>query len=97
MGDTGSYFVGLMLASMTIVGTFYEESPTIGRHVMLAPLCVLAVPLYDFTSVMLIRPCPSLSCTTFGCSPCNSSIVAIVCRKSWNRIARTPALLSNGL
>ena len=55
MGDTGSYFVGLMLASMTIVGTFYEESPTIGRHVMLAPLCVLAVPLYDFTSVMLIR------------------------------------------
>lgn len=55
MGDTGSYFVGLMLASMTIVGTFYEDSPTIGRHVMLAPLCVLAVPLYDFASVMLIR------------------------------------------
>ncbi|MDA0283817.1 MAG: MraY family glycosyltransferase [Planctomycetota bacterium] len=55
MGDTGSYFVGLMLAAMTIVGTFYEESPTIGRHVMLAPLCVLAVPLYDFTSVLLIR------------------------------------------
>lgn len=55
MGDTGSYFVGLMLASMTIVGTFYEESPAIGRHVMLAPLCILAVPLYDFSSVMLIR------------------------------------------
>ena len=55
MGDTGSYFVGLMLSSMTIVGTFYEESPGIGRHVMLAPLCVLAVPLYDFTTVIFIR------------------------------------------
>ena len=55
MGDTGSYFIGLLLSSMTIVGTFYEESADIGRHVMLAPLCVLAVPLYDFTTVMLIR------------------------------------------
>jgi UDP-GlcNAc:undecaprenyl-phosphate GlcNAc-1-phosphate transferase len=55
MGDTGSYFIGLLIASMTIVGTFYEDSPEIGRHVILAPLCVLAVPLYDFTSVMIIR------------------------------------------
>lgn len=61
MGDTGSYFIGLILASMTILGTFYEGptalggAPTIGRHVILAPLCVLAVPLYDTISVMLIR------------------------------------------
>jgi len=55
MGDSGSYFVGLMLSSMTIVGTFYEQSPELGKHVMLAPLCVLAVPLYDFTTVLLIR------------------------------------------
>lgn len=55
MGDTGSYFIGLILATMTILGTFYEESPTVGRHVILAPLCVLAVPLYDIISVMLIR------------------------------------------
>lgn len=54
MGDAGSTFVGLMLAAMTVLGTFYDQS--LGRpHVMLAPLCVLAVPLYDFTSVMLIR------------------------------------------
>ncbi|MCA9087202.1 MAG: undecaprenyl/decaprenyl-phosphate alpha-N-acetylglucosaminyl 1-phosphate transferase [Planctomycetaceae bacterium] len=54
MGDAGSTFIGLMLATLTIVGTFYDES--IGKpHVMLAPLCILAVPLYDFTSVMLIR------------------------------------------
>ncbi|GAB4145555.1 MAG: MraY family glycosyltransferase [Planctomycetaceae bacterium] len=54
MGDAGSYFIGLMLASLTVLGTFYDEQ--IGKpHVMLAPLCVLAVPLYDFTSVVLIR------------------------------------------
>lgn len=54
MGDCGSYFIGVMLASMTVLGTFYDES-TGSRHVMLAPLCILAVPLYDFASVIVIR------------------------------------------
>jgi len=54
MGDSGSYFIGLMLATMTVLGTFYDVSST-SRHVILAPLCILAVPLYDFCSVMLIR------------------------------------------
>jgi UDP-GlcNAc:undecaprenyl-phosphate GlcNAc-1-phosphate transferase len=54
MGDTGSCLIGLWLASMTIVGTFYDYGPT-GAHVILAPLCVLAVPLYDFCSVVVIR------------------------------------------
>ena len=54
MGDAGSTFMGLLLASLTLLGTFYDES--LGKpHVMLAPLCILAVPLYDFASVMLIR------------------------------------------
>ncbi len=57
MGDTGSYFIGLLLASMVVLGTFFEHGGAAqhGRHVILAPLCVLAVPLYDFTSVMIIR------------------------------------------
>lgn len=57
MGDTGSYFIGIMLASMVVLGTFYESAGAgqHGRHVILAPLCVLAVPLYDFVSVLLIR------------------------------------------
>jgi UDP-GlcNAc:undecaprenyl-phosphate/decaprenyl-phosphate GlcNAc-1-phosphate transferase len=56
MGDSGSYFVGLLIASMTVLGTFYEKSASVtGPHVMLAPLCILAIPLYDFCSVMLIR------------------------------------------
>ena len=56
MGDSGSYLVGLLLATMTVLGTFYEESDGgTGRHVILAPLCILAIPLYDFCSVILIR------------------------------------------
>lgn len=54
MGDAGSTFVGLMLACLTLVGTFYDPNQS-SRHVMLAPLCVLAVPLYDLTTVVLIR------------------------------------------
>jgi UDP-GlcNAc:undecaprenyl-phosphate GlcNAc-1-phosphate transferase len=54
MGDSGSYFVGLMMATMSIRGTFYEASSG-SEHVILAPLCILAVPLYDFCSVMVIR------------------------------------------
>jgi len=54
MGDTGSYFIGLLLACMTVQGTFYEYGRS-GTHVILAPLCILAVPLYDICSVILIR------------------------------------------
>lgn len=60
MGDSGSYFIGLLLSTMTILGTFYSgDSPTgesvPSRHVILAPLCILAIPLYDFCTVMIIR------------------------------------------
>ncbi len=54
LGDAGSYFVGLMTATLTVAATFYEPSSG-SRHVVLAPLCLLAIPLYDFASVMLIR------------------------------------------
>lgn len=54
MGDTGSYFIGLLMACMTTLGTFYEYNSN-GTHVILVPLCVLAVPLYDTGSVLLIR------------------------------------------
>ncbi len=54
MGDSGSTFLGLMLGCLTVLGTYYDETSH-DTHVILAPLCVLAVPLYDFISVMLIR------------------------------------------
>ena len=55
MGDSGSCLIGMLLASLTIVGTFFEYGKSSGKHVLLAPLCILAVPLYDFCSVVTIR------------------------------------------
>jgi len=56
MGDTGSYFIGLLMSCGTLLGTYYDYAGAPGsRHVILAPLCILAVPLYDFFSVIVIR------------------------------------------
>jgi UDP-GlcNAc:undecaprenyl-phosphate GlcNAc-1-phosphate transferase len=53
MGDAGSNFLGFLLGALTVVGTFTREGYA---HVgMLAPLLAMAVPLYDMTSVVLIR------------------------------------------
>jgi len=54
MGDAGSTFIGLMLATLTVLGTFYEENFQ-EEHVLLAPLFILAIPLYDFMTVLGIR------------------------------------------
>ena len=55
MGDAGSYLVGYLLAMATLRATFAGYDTEIPRHAILAPLCVLAVPLYDTASVVLIR------------------------------------------
>ena len=53
MGDAGSYFVGFYIAVATLMATYAGES--LPRHAILAPLCVLAVPIYDTLTVILIR------------------------------------------
>jgi UDP-GlcNAc:undecaprenyl-phosphate GlcNAc-1-phosphate transferase len=53
MGDAGSYFVGFCLATSTISATF--AGGNLPRHAILAPLCVLAVPIYDTVTVIVIR------------------------------------------
>ena len=53
MGDAGSNFLGFLLGAMTVVGTF--TGPGYSPYSVLAPLLVMAVPLYDMTSVILIR------------------------------------------
>ena len=56
MGDAGSLVVGLLLAVATIRTTYYHEGIESGRWFSaLIPLVVLAVPLYDFISVTIIR------------------------------------------
>ncbi len=54
MGDAGSNFLGFLLGSMTVAGNFFQEG-TASPFGVLAPLLVMAVPLYDMTSVILIR------------------------------------------
>jgi UDP-GlcNAc:undecaprenyl-phosphate/decaprenyl-phosphate GlcNAc-1-phosphate transferase len=56
MGDAGSYFIGFCIAIATLLATFAgysADSPA--PHAVLAPLCVMAVPLYDMTTVIWIR------------------------------------------
>jgi len=54
MGDAGSYFIGFVVAVATLLAT-YAGYHSATRHAVLAPLCVLAVPLYDMTTVLWIR------------------------------------------
>ncbi len=53
MGDAGSNFLGFLLGTLTVVGTFTRQDYS--SCSVLAPLLVMAVPLYDMTSVILIR------------------------------------------
>ncbi|MDO4558435.1 MAG: MraY family glycosyltransferase, partial [Planctomycetia bacterium] len=53
MGDTGSCFTGYLMAILTISATFAGEH--LPSHTIFAPLCVLAVPIYDTTSVVILR------------------------------------------
>lgn len=54
MGDAGSYLIGYLIAMATLTASFagYQEVPP---HAILAPLCVLAVPIYDTLTVIAIR------------------------------------------
>lgn len=54
MGDCGAYFIGFCIAIATMLATFVgTDSPR--PHSILAPVFVLAIPLYDLVSVILIR------------------------------------------
>jgi UDP-GlcNAc:undecaprenyl-phosphate GlcNAc-1-phosphate transferase len=53
MGDTGSYLIGYLMAMSTLTATFAGQN--VPPHAILAPLCVLAVPIYDTLTVVAIR------------------------------------------
>jgi UDP-GlcNAc:undecaprenyl-phosphate GlcNAc-1-phosphate transferase len=53
MGDAGSNFIGYMLGVITVLSTF--TTPKLPAITIAAPLCVMAVPLYDSLTVILIR------------------------------------------
>jgi len=55
MGDAGSFIVGFFLALLTLRTTYYHEAQSGRWHAVFMPLVVMAVPLYDFISVTLLR------------------------------------------
>ncbi len=55
MGDRGSLVIGFLLAILTVRTTYYDPELGGGWYGVFMPLVVLAIPLYDFTTVTLIR------------------------------------------
>jgi UDP-GlcNAc:undecaprenyl-phosphate GlcNAc-1-phosphate transferase len=57
MGDAGSLQIGYMLAVASIMTSYWESGSGQRAFALAMPLVVLAVPLYDFVSVVVIRLC----------------------------------------
>jgi UDP-GlcNAc:undecaprenyl-phosphate GlcNAc-1-phosphate transferase len=55
MGDAGSLVIGFLVAVLSLRTTYYQQSQTGPWYPVLVPLLALAVPLYDFVSVMSLR------------------------------------------
>jgi len=53
MGDAGSNFLGFWLGVLTVISTFKTDEYS--YVTLLAPLCILAVPIYDSSTVILLR------------------------------------------
>ena len=54
MGDSGAMFLGFILASLTVVGSFYTSSGT-SPWSLLTPVFVLGVPIFDTIGVIYLR------------------------------------------
>jgi len=55
MGDAGSLVIGFMIALLTLRTTYYQQAQSGCWYPVLMPAIVLAVPLYDFMSVTVLR------------------------------------------
>jgi UDP-GlcNAc:undecaprenyl-phosphate GlcNAc-1-phosphate transferase len=55
MGDAGSLVVGFFVAMLSLRTTYYHEAQSGQWYPVFMPLVAMAVPLYDFVSVTLLR------------------------------------------
>ncbi len=55
MGDAGSLVIGFFVALLSLRTTYYQQTETDKWYVVLMPLIILALPLYDFISVTGLR------------------------------------------
>ncbi|MGE4564148.1 MAG: MraY family glycosyltransferase [Victivallaceae bacterium] len=55
MGDSGSHFLGYLAAVTSCLVTYFNPGQSLSRFPVLAPLFILAVPLFDTLMVVIIR------------------------------------------
>jgi UDP-GlcNAc:undecaprenyl-phosphate GlcNAc-1-phosphate transferase len=55
MGDAGSLVIGFFVALLTLRTTYYHQAQSGQWYSVFMPLVVMAVPLYDFISVTILR------------------------------------------
>ncbi len=55
MGDAGSFVIGFFVALLTLRTTYYQSTESSKWYVVLMPLVITALPLYDFISVTILR------------------------------------------
>ena len=55
MGDAGSLVIGYFLAIVSVLTTYYQSGHDTPPYALAMPLVILAVPLYDFVTVVTIR------------------------------------------
>jgi len=55
MGDAGSLVIGFIVAMLTLRTTYYNQAQSGNWYPVLMPIIVMAVPLYDFTTVSFLR------------------------------------------
>lgn len=55
MGDSGSHLLGYLLAVMSASVTYFSRDYSLTRFPILIPLFILAIPLFDAFSVVIIR------------------------------------------
>ena len=56
MGDAGSLVIGFFIAFLTLRTTYYHTTAEENDwYTVMAPLVILAIPLYDFISVTILR------------------------------------------
>jgi len=54
-GDAGSLIIGFFVALLTLRTTYYHQAQSGQWYAVFMPLVAMAVPLYDFVSVTLLR------------------------------------------
>ncbi len=54
-GDAGSLVIGFLVAMLTLRITYYQQTQSGQWYSVFMPILVMAVPLYDFVSVTILR------------------------------------------